>query len=296
MGEARTRLPVIFISHGGGPCFWTQLPPPFTPTSFDGLAAYLRGLDARIGVRPRAVLVVSGHWETERPTVNVAAHPPLLFDYFGFPEHTYRLTYPAPGSPEVAARVRAVLAAAGIASDAEAERGLDHGVFVPFKLIYPEADVPIVEMSIRHDLDPAAHIAIGRALEPLREEGVLIVGSGFSYHNLRALFGGADDRASEAFDAWLVDAVTDSDPEARARKLIRWQEAPAARLCHPREDHLIPLMVAAGAAGVDPGRHAYADRIAGKAVSGFEFGGRLKARGSAPGPCWGLEAPDPRSL
>jgi aromatic ring-opening dioxygenase catalytic subunit (LigB family) len=269
--SAPERLPALFIPHGGGPCFF--MPPPYGPL-WDRMATYLRGLAASLSARPRAVLVISGHWETERPTVNAGRHPPLLFDYYGFPEHTYRLTYPAPGTPDLAARAQALLASAGIPSAAEAERGFDHGVFVPFLLIYPDADLPVVQLSLRRDLDPAAHLAIGRALAPLREEGVLIVGSGMSYHNLRHFR--ADEPRSNAaaarFDAWLTETVETQDPAARAARLIAWEAAPDARECHPEAEHLLPLMVAAGAAGSDQGRRNYSDRIMGKAISGFRFG------------------------
>jgi len=241
---------------------------------WDGMAAYLRGIGPSLGARPTAVLVISGHWETERPTVNTAARPPLLFDYYGFPEHTYRLTYPVPGSPGLARRVREVLAEAEIASDEEPERGLDHGVFIPFKLIYPDADIPMVQLSLNRSLDAATHLTIGRALIPLREEGVLIVGSGMSYHNLRDLFS-SDPRALRSaaeFDAWLGDAVTETDSAARERKLATWHQAPGARAAHPRPEHLIPLMVAAGAAGKDVGRRSYNQSLLGKPISGFQFG------------------------
>jgi aromatic ring-opening dioxygenase catalytic subunit (LigB family) len=170
--------------------------------------------------------------------------------------------------------VRDLLAAAGIESGADAARGFDHGVFIPFLLIYPDADVPIVQLSLRADLDPAAHLAIGRALAPLRDEGVLIVGSGLSYHNLRDFLGrnaGADDDAAR-FDAWLAAAVEEGDAAVRERRLAAWAEAPAALACHPRSEHLVPLFVAAGAAGADRGRRTYSDRVLGKAVSGFQFG------------------------
>jgi aromatic ring-opening dioxygenase catalytic subunit (LigB family) len=224
--------------------------------------------------RPKAVLVISGHWEAAQPTVHVGRNPPLLFDYYGFPEHTYRLTYPAPGSPKVAGRVRALLGEAGIASAEEAERGLDHGVFIPFLLIYPDASIPVVQLSLRQDLDPAAHLAIGRALAPLREEGVLIVGSGMSYHNLR-YFGSTDPRivaSAQRFDDWLTASVEQPDAARRAAALETWSQAPDALLCHPRAEHLAPLFVAAGAAGADRGRRTFGDRIMGKAVSGFQFG------------------------
>jgi aromatic ring-opening dioxygenase catalytic subunit (LigB family) len=270
---ASRRLPTYFISHGGGP--WPFMDPAAmgAPGQWDGLTAFLGGFDAAVGRRPGAVLVISAHWEEAKPTVNVAARPPLLFDYYGFPEHTYRLTYPAPGSPEIAARVRAVLADAGIETGIEDERGYDHGVFIPFMLIYPQADVPLVQLSLRHDLDPAKHLALGRALAPLRDEDILIVGSGLSYHNLRGIFSndpGAAD-ASERFDAWLTETV-EADAAARDAGLTAWEAAPAARACHPREDHLLPLMVAAGAADRDPGRRVYSDRMFGKAVSAYRFG------------------------
>jgi aromatic ring-opening dioxygenase catalytic subunit (LigB family) len=267
------RLPTLFIPHGGGPCFFMEegIGPKGT---WDRMAAYLRGIAASIGQRPKAILVISGHWEETQPTVHVGPNPTLLFDYYGFPEHTYRLCYPAPGSPERAKRVRDLLTAAGIASGEEAERGLDHGVFVPFLLVYPEADIPVVQLSLRQDLDPAAHFAIGRALAPLRDEGVLIVGSGMSFHNLRA-FGSTDPRvldAAQRFDDWLTTAIEEPDEQARSRALESWTAAPDALFCHPRAEHLAPLFVVAGAAGGDRGRRTYSDRIIGKAVSGFQFG------------------------
>jgi len=274
MSQASGRLPTLYIPDGGGPCFFMDTPPGLPPDMWDKMAAYLRGIGASLGERPKGVLVISGHWETERPTLNTATRPPLLFDYHGFPEHTYRLTYPVPGSPELARRVRQVLAASEIASDEEPERGLDHGVFIPFKLIYPDADVPIVQMSLNRTLDAATHLQIGRALTPLRDQGVLIVGSGMSYHNLRDLYS-SDPRALKAaseFDAWLNDAVTDPDPATRVQKLAAWHQAPGARAAHPRPEHLIPLMVAAGAAGADVGRRAYNELLLGKPVSAFQFG------------------------
>ena len=263
------RLPTLYIPHGGGPCFFMD-PPPAYPHLWDGLADYLRAIDGSLGVRPTAVLVISGHWEAAEPTLNVARAPGLLFDYQGFPEHTYRLTYPVPGAPQLAPRVRSLLAGAGFTSAVDEQRGLDHGVFVPFLLIYPHADVPIMQLSLQHSLDPALHLKMGRALAPLRDEGVLIVGSGMSYHNLRAMYlpSGADAAAS--FDAWLAEAVR--DPATRDAKLTAWRSAPGGREAHPREEHLIPLMVAAGAAADDPGAHAFSGRIMGKALSGFQFG------------------------
>ncbi len=268
------RWPTLFIPHGGGPCFFMDPMPGLPPDLWDRMAAYLRGIDASLGARPRAILVVSGHWEASRPTVNTADRPPLLFDYAGFPEHTYRLTYPAAGSPALAARVRELLAGARVASAEDAARGLDHGVFVPLKVMYPAADVPLVQLSLDQNRDAATHLAIGRALTPLRDEGVLIVGSGMSYHNLREFFADrpAGNQAAEAFDRWLLRAVTDRDADARAAALTEWLKAPGARQSHPTPEHLLPLLVAAGAAGRDVGRRTYTDRLMGKPVSAFQFG------------------------
>ena len=267
------RFPTLYIPHGGGPCFFMDPRPGMPPDLWKPMEAYLRGIDAALGRRPAAVVVVSGHWEADRPTVNTSAQPPLLFDYYGFPPHTYQLTYPAAGSPGLAARIRDVLAAAGIESEVDGARGLDHGVFVPFKLIYPEADVPVVQLSLQTGLDPAEHLAIGRALAPLRDDGVLIVGSGMSYHNLRQLFDDdpRSNAAADAFDAWLTDTVA-AAPDVRAARLARWSEAPGGRASHPRAEHLLPLMVAAGAAQDDPGRRTFTDHLMGKAVSGYQFG------------------------
>ncbi len=273
MPSLATRLPTLFIPHGGGPCFFMD-PPPSAPRLWDRMAGYLRGIDAGLGQRPRAVLVISAHWEAARPTVNSAAQPPLLFDYYGFPEHTYRLQYPAAGSPVLAARVRELLGSAGIEADEDDARGLDHGVFVPFLLVYPQADVPIVQLSLQAGLDPAAHLAIGRALAPLRDEGVLIVGSGMSYHNLREFFssGSATLQAAERFDTALTAAVDGTPPAQRDARLTEWKQMPDALAAHPRPEHLLPLMVAAGAAGADPGRRVYHDHLLGKALSAFQFG------------------------
>jgi aromatic ring-opening dioxygenase catalytic subunit (LigB family) len=234
------------------------------------MAAWLRGLGASLGEKPRAVLVISGHWERDEFTVGSSVRPPLIYDYSGFPRHTYELKYDAPGSPALAQRVRELLAEAGIPARLDAERGFDHGVFIPFKLIYPNADVPIVQLSLRAALDPAAHIRVGEALAKLRNEGVLIVGSGMSYHNMKG-FGGAAQEPSDTFDTWLSDTVT-AEAKIRNQRLAQWQNAPAARQAHPREEHLIPLMVAAGAAGEDVGRKTFSDRIMGATVSAYQFG------------------------
>ncbi len=267
------RLPTLFIPHGGGPCFFMEegIGPKGT---WDRMAAYLRGIGQSIGARPKALLVISAHWEAANPTVLMERNPPLLFDYYGFPEHTYRLTYGAPGAPELGTRVRELFSKAGIASNEELARGFDHGVFIPFLLIYSEADIPILQLSLREGLDARAHLVIGHALAPLRDEGVLIVGSGMSFHNLRA-FGAMDSQVTDAakrFDDWLTAAVEAPTTSARDNALAGWADAPDASFCHPRSEHLTPLFVAAGAAGDDRGVRVYADIVLGKAMSGYQFG------------------------
>jgi aromatic ring-opening dioxygenase catalytic subunit (LigB family) len=265
------RLPTLYIPHGGGPCFfmdWTMGP----RDTWDRMGAWLRSAGAAaIGVRPKAIIVVSAHWETDEFMVTGQRKPPLLYDYYGFPPHTYRIEYGAPGSPELAADIRDLLSDAGIPSRSDEARGLDHGVFIPFKLIYPEADIPIVQLSLKADLDPEAHIEAGHAIAPLREHGVLIVGSGMSYHNMAAYMRGQGPVGAEPFDRWLTETV-EAEPARRNDRLRHWESAPAARDAHPREEHLIPLMVAAGAAGQDPGRRIYADHVMGAALSAYRFG------------------------
>ncbi len=270
----RARMPAVFVPHGGGP--WPFVDTPFgDPAELDALAAYLRSIRALPKTPPTAVLVVSAHWEEPVPTVMNGERPPMLYDYYGFPPESYRITWPAPGHPAVAARVRELLGAAGFETASDPQRGFDHGTFVPLKLAYPDADVPTVQLSLKQGLDPEEHLAMGRALEPLRDEGVFIVGSGMTYHNLRA-FGPRARPGSEAFDAWLRE--TAALPAAdRDRRLARWSEAPSARAAHPREEHLLPLMVIAGAAGTDRGTAAYDGTILSLRLSAYHFGAEQDA-------------------
>ncbi len=261
--------PTFFINHGGGPCFFLE-PGPMR-AAFGSLETYLRGFADTLAERPRAILVVSGHWLEDHPTVNAGASPPLLFDYDGFPDHTYRLTWAAPGEPALAAKVLLLLAAAGIRSESEVARGWDHGVFVPLKVMFPAADIPVVQLSLRKGLDPAEHLAVGAALKPLREKSVLIVGSGQSYHNMGGFSGRRSaDRPAEDFDSWLRASMV--DPDGRDDALLRWVDAPGARAAQPHEDHLLPLMVAAGAASGELGMVHFHGTALGKPISGFRFG------------------------
>lgn len=260
-------MPVAFVPHGGGP--W-----PFVDLGVDrgevaSLATYLRELPRLTPEKPKALLVISAHWEERAPTVMTSARPPMLYDYFGFPPASYTITWPAPGAPDVAARVQELTGAA-----ADAARGFDHGAFVPLKVAYPDADIPALQLSLMAGLEPRAHLELGRMLEPLRDEGVFIVGSGMTFHDLRAFFHPARREhgvsASRTFDAWLRETCVLPRAERDAR-LAEWAHAPSARDAHPREEHLVPLMVSAGAAGEDRGVVAWEGTYLAMKLSAYHF-------------------------
>ncbi len=262
----RSPQPALYLPHGGGPCFF--MPDP--RGTWTGMENFLRGIAGSLPQRPRAIIIASGHWETEGFAFTGNPAPDLIFDYNGFPADTYELTYPAPGDPELATRARDLLLAAGLEARVDETRGLDHGVFVPMMVAFPDADIPVVEMSLDRSLDPALHLAVGRALAPLRDDNVLILMTGMSFHNMR---GYGDPRATEpsqAFDAWLNDAAG-REPLERAASLSGWAEAPAGQFSHPREEHLLPLMIAAGASDA-AGERIYAEVVMKTALSAFRFG------------------------
>ena len=263
-------LPTLFVPHGAGPCFFMDWTPADTWTR---MAEFLRGIAAGLPQRPRAILLVSGHWLAPHFSVTSGERPELIYDYHGFPAHTYELTYPAPGSPALAQRVMELLGQSGLEARADAERGFDHGVFIPLKLMFADADIPVVQLSLRNDLDPQAHLQAGRALAPLRDEGVLIVGSGMSFHNMGGYGDARFTPVSAEFDAWLAAAV-EAEPAQRTQLLQGWAGAPSARLAHPAnaEEHLLPLMLAAGAAGQSPGRKVFSDQVLKTVISAFQFG------------------------
>lgn len=238
---------VLYISHGGGPM------PLLGDPDHSELVTALTELSARLR-RPSAILVISAHWEESLPTITAGARPPLIYDYYGFPPESYAITYPCPGDPALAERIRQALEQSGIPARLDPQRGFDHGLFVPLKIMYPEADIPCVQLSLVDSLDAATHIAIGQALRGLEQENLLVIGSGFSFHNMRAFFAPATpeiDAANRAFEDWLEDtcASTALDENERTRRLVQWEQAPHARFCHPREEHLLPLQVCYGLAG-----------------------------------------------
>lgn len=264
-----TRLPTYFISHGGGPWPWL----PDMRAMFAPLEASLAAMPTELPEPPKAILMISGHWEADSYRVMSSPNPPMVYDYYNFPPHTYEITYPAPGHPDLAKRTAELISAAGLPTEMDSEQGFDHGTFTPLAIMYPEADMPLFQVSLRHGYDPAEHMALGRALAPLRDEGVLIIGSGLSYHNLRLM--GPEARVpSEGFDAWLTDAL--AQPATKRSELIQnWEKAPYARTCHAEEDHFAPLFVALGAAEKGKAVQVYHQEnvFGGMTASGFRFDG-----------------------
>jgi 4,5-DOPA dioxygenase extradiol len=239
------RRPVaLFLSHGGGPL------PLLGDPAHEEMVQSLRSIAANTE-RPEAIIVVSAHWEERVATITSAANPGIIYDYYGFPPESYEIQYPAPGNPELARRLRSSLRDHGIDAELDADRGFDHGLYIPLKIMYPEADIPCIQLSLLDSLDPAAHIALGAAMSDVSSDGILVIGSGFSFHNLKAFFSGdtsqADER-NEAFERWLIDTCSEPGLEEsdRARRLLHWENAPHARYCHPREEHLLPLHVCYG--------------------------------------------------
>jgi len=264
-------LPTYFVSHGGGP--W----PYMTGDWRDAMAqleASLVAMRAELAERPKAVLMVTSHWEERGFAISSGEQPGMVYDYYGFPDYLYGIRYGAPGSPDLARRVQELLTAQSLPARLDPTRGFDHGTFSVMKALYPEEAMPVVQISLDARLDPADHLAVGRALAPLREEGVVIIGSGLSFHNLRLMRGSAGHEPSRKFDGWLQETLVGATSDARAERLIAWESAPAARIVQPREDHLLPLMVAVGAAWDEPGATTYhqTDFFGGLTVSSFRFG------------------------
>lgn len=251
---------IVYFSHGGGPL------PILGDASHQAMIDFMSRLPSQLR-KPDAILVISAHWEEHAAALLGAQNPAMFYDYYGFPDEAYEITYPAPGSPELARRIAGLLEKNHIPTRIDPERGFDHGLFIPLKLMYPQADIPALQLSLLRGLNPGAHLALGKALRGLMPENILIIGSGFSFHNLRAFFGqefGAADPANEAFQDWLVEVCAGQMPQSeREQRLIEWEKAPSARYCHPREEHLLPLHVCMGMAG-RPGQLVFDDQILGK--------------------------------
>ncbi|MBI1194876.1 MAG: dioxygenase [Gammaproteobacteria bacterium] len=241
-----SRIRALYLSHGGGPL------PLLGDEGHREMVANLEQI-AREIERPSAILVVSAHWEERVPTLTAGANPSLIYDYYGFPDAAYTIRYPAPGAPGIAEDVFTALAAQGFEPRMDGGRGFDHGLFVPLKIMYPEADIPCIQLSLLNHLDAAEHIRLGRALAGLGHDGLLVIGSGFSFHNMKGFWDHSDEarKRNEAFEDWLMETCSSRalNEAERTNRLERWADAPFARYCHPREEHLLPLHVCYGLAG-----------------------------------------------
>ena len=265
-----SRMPTCFIPHGGGPCFFMDWNP---PDAWDKMATFLKALSSTLPKKPSSIIVISAHWLESTVSVTGAEKPELIYDYYGFPSHTYQLEYPASGNPGLAKEIVDVLGEFDIPATIDVSRGFDHGMFIPMMLMFPDADIPVVQLSLNSDLDPQSQFKLGQAIEKLRDNGVLIIGSGMSFHNMRGYGDPQFGPISDEFDEWLTQAV-ESDPKLRNEALLEWAKAPVARLCHPphQEEHLLPLMVVAGAAQNDNGRKVFSDRVMETTISAYAFG------------------------
>jgi len=258
--------PVLYLSHGGGPL------PLLGDKGHQSLVNFFKKVTPTLGM-PTAILVISAHWEEDKPTITSGAFPSLIYDYYGFPKESYEIKYPAPGSPELANKIFNLLGCAGIEAKLDPQRGFDHGLFVPLKLMYPNANIPCVQLSLGNSLRAEEHIQIGRALVDLRKENVLIIGSGFSFHNIKEFFSPStpeNQAKNMAFEKWLIDTCSSNQysEDMRKQKLINWGSAPAARYCHPREEHLLPLHVCYGVANT-AAKQVFEMEIMGKMASAY---------------------------
>ncbi|MEN9882964.1 MAG: hypothetical protein RLZZ420_181 [Bacteroidota bacterium] len=263
------RMPTWFIPHGAGPCFFMDWNPSDT---WDKTGKFLKELPLTLPTKPRAILMISAHWMQSTISLTGAQNPELIYDYHGFPSHTYDLQYPAKGDPALAQEIIETLLSSQIKAKIDASRGFDHGMFIPMLLMFPKADIPVIQLSLHNNLDPKTHFNLGVALEKFRDQGVLMIGSGMSFHNMRGYGQPAFGPISDEFDEWL-GKVVESDPVKRNQDLIDWTHGPSARLCHPpgQEEHLLPLMVVAGAASKEKGYKVFTDRVLETSISAFVF-------------------------
>ena len=267
MTKARpeNKAQIVYFSHGGGPL------PILGDAGHKAMINFMTQLPSQL-TKPEIILVISAHWEESAATLLGAQNPAMFYDYYGFPDEAYEIDYPAPGSPEQAVRIAGLLKKSNIPAHIDSQRGVDHGLFIPLKLMYPQADIPCFQLSLISGLNPSAHIALGKALGALKNENILVIGSGFSFHNMRAFSWqgiGAPDPANDAFQSWLIEICTGSIPQSeREQRLIAWEKVPSARYCHPREEHLLPLHVCLGMAD-KPAKLIFDDQILGKRSVAF---------------------------
>jgi aromatic ring-opening dioxygenase catalytic subunit (LigB family) len=259
---------VLFLPHGGGPM------PLLNDPDHEKLTKFMKEIPDKLR-KPSAIVVISAHWEERVPTVTAANFPDMIYDYSGFPPETYSIKYPAPGNPDLADRIVNLFRKYNILAETDNKRGYDHGVFVPLLLMYPDADIPVIQISQKRDLNPQDHINMGKAISKLMEEDILIIGSGLSFHNMREFFYRSDksNQKAEEFNNWLINTLTNNSlsEEERENRLVNWEDAPYARFAHPREEHLLPIHVLFGVATANNFRAelVFNDIAVGKKVSAF---------------------------
>ena len=273
------RYPTVFINHGGGPMPLLGRQPDLVHNMKEVVSKYLPK------EKPTAIVVISAHWESDPIKITSAPNPKMYYDYGGFPREAYEFQYPAPGSPTLAQRIHTLLGTAGLDSQLDGGRGYDHGVFIPLMIMYPEADIPVVCVSLHGSLEADQNLQLGEALLPLRDEGVLILGSGYTFHNMQYIMkpNRSSVQASNDFNGWLKKTLLDNSATNYLKELKTWDQAPGGRASHPREEHLLPLLVVAAAGGdqasatliydttTTDAQCAPSDMLSSHAVTGYMF-------------------------
>ncbi|HEY8158969.1 MAG TPA: class III extradiol ring-cleavage dioxygenase [Methylobacter sp.] len=262
------RSSVLYLSHGGGPL------PLLGDKGHQNLIDFIRTVTPTL-IKLSEILVISAHWEENKPTITSGVFPSLIYDYYGFPKEAYEIEYPVSGAPKLANKIFNLLGRAGIDAQLDDQRGFDHGLFVPLKLMYPDINLPCVQLSLVNNLQSEQHIRMGKALADLRKDNVLVIGSGFSFHNLKAFFAPSTQQSqamNQAFEHWLIDTCSNRQmtEEEREHRLINWESAPAAKYCHPREEHLLPLHVCYGIAST-AAKRVFEFEIMGKMASAYSW-------------------------
>ena len=263
MNSENSGLSVLYIAHGGGPL------PLLNHKGHFELIQFLKKIPEQLEP-PETIIIISAHWEQSIPTLTASDSPPLIYDYYGFPPEAYEIDYPAPGNPRMAKKLLSILEEQRIHAQLDKRWGFDHGMYVPLRLMYPDAQIPCVQLSLINGLDPLQHINMGRALRKIVNKRTLVLGSGFSFHNMKTFGETGKDPKNIEFDHWLSETMTDPElsPSTRENRLIQWENAPHARYCHPREEHLLPLHVCYGIAGM-PAKLVFHGSVLGKKSCAF---------------------------
>lgn len=251
---------IVYLSHGGGPM------PLLNEKSHRKMIDFMKQLAQKIK-KPDAIIVFSAHWEEKIPTVIGSSNPGLYYDYYGFPEKTYNLSYQIPGNLNLVEELVNIFKLHDVAINIDSTRGFDHGVFIPLMLMYPKGNIPTIQISLIKGLDPKKHLELGNVIKDLKKKNVLVIGSGFSFHNMNAFSWSDDDQIDEkndTFQEYLIQYCTEEKYlNKRDETLIAWDKIPFARYCHPREEHLLPLHVCLGMTD-KPGKLIFDDYILGK--------------------------------